>query len=334
VLFRSDKNFINDIFKVNNKIRSFPLIFICNNQHSKLISDLKKTCTVVTFYTPSSYEIKNFIKKVSINEKLNIKDNVISDIIQFAQSDVRRLVLILQDLKLTYNEAEISQVLFEDYKNNSLEKNMEIGLFDATKQLLTNYKNIKDNFKLYEIEKVLLPLMVYKNYQEHLLCNQKNISSIMSPLSEIADAISLGDNIETSIYTDQNWYLRNIYGFYSCILASFLVNKHSIMHDNLEIKFTSDLNKTSLKKINAKNIRNLQSIVQNKKLDDILMINQLTNYLIENNQLPELVDIIKKYDKDIDVKDIELFSKIDKTASFTGYTTDVKKKINNIFKAK
>jgi replication factor C subunit 1 len=38
----SEKKYIMDIYKENNKTNSFPLVFISNNQHSKLLNDLKK----------------------------------------------------------------------------------------------------------------------------------------------------------------------------------------------------------------------------------------------------------------------------------------------------
>ena len=42
ITLTSEKKYIMDIYKENNKMKSFPLIFISNNQHSKLLNDLKK----------------------------------------------------------------------------------------------------------------------------------------------------------------------------------------------------------------------------------------------------------------------------------------------------
>ena len=44
ITLTSEKKFITEIFKMNNKKKLFPLIFISNNQHSKLLNDLKKNC--------------------------------------------------------------------------------------------------------------------------------------------------------------------------------------------------------------------------------------------------------------------------------------------------
>lgn len=42
ITLNSEKKYVMNIYKENNKSKSFPLIFISNNQHSKLLNDLKK----------------------------------------------------------------------------------------------------------------------------------------------------------------------------------------------------------------------------------------------------------------------------------------------------
>ena len=65
----------------------------------------------------------------------------------------------------------------------------------------------------------------------------------------VTNAISEGDVIETNIYTDQNWYLQNIHGFYTCAETSHHINKYSKNKSTpfYQLGFSSDLNKTSLK---------------------------------------------------------------------------------------
>jgi hypothetical protein len=94
-----------------------------------------------------------------------------------------------------------------------------------------------------------------------------------------------------------------------------------------EIKFSADLNKTSLKNINRKNILNLSKIINSKSNLEILMLNKICNYFIENNKENELINILKNYKKDINIKEIELCLKIDKTCLFNKLTSKEKKKI-------
>jgi hypothetical protein len=189
--------------------------------------------------------------------------------------------------------------------------------------------------KLYESEKVLLPLMIHENYLKKFLLNQENNNwkDIINNVVKISDSLSNGDNIETSIYTDQNWYLQNIHGFYTCLNTSYWINKNNPNKiETNDIKFSSDLNKTSLKNINRKNIINLSKIIDNKSTNEILMLNKICNHLIQTNQSDELIKILNGYNKEISIKEIELCLKIDKTTDFNVLGSKDKKKITNKYK--
>ena len=146
-----------------------------------------------------------------------------------------------------------------------------------------------------------------------------------------SDSISRGDNIETSIYTDQNWYLQNIHGFYTCINTSYWLNKYNDIKLSIEnIKFSSDLNKTTLKNINRKNINNLNKILNNKSINEILILNRIANHFINSSNENSLINILNNYNKTIDIKDIELCLKIDKTVNFNKFATKDKKRISKL----
>jgi hypothetical protein len=155
-----------------------------------------------------------------------------------------------------------------------------------------------------------------------------SLTDIVNELLKISDSLSKGDNIETSIYTDQNWYLQNIHCFYTCLNTIYWLNRNNKKEIPIEdIKFSSDLNKTSLKNINKKNILNLLKIIPNKSNQEILMINNISNFLIQNNKENELIKILQEY-KDITIKDVELFIKIDKNIPFTTLENKDKKRIS------
>jgi hypothetical protein len=176
--------------------------------------------------------------------------------------------------------------------------------------------------------------MIHEHYIKKILSHSNQPwEKIIYSLVKTSDSISRGDNIETSIYTDQNWYLQNIHGFYTCLNTSFWINRYSSGQklSSDKMKFSSDLNKTSLKNINRKNINNLLKIVPNKSIEEIIFINQLANNFIKNNYEDKLITILQSYKKDITVKELELFLKIDKTQEFTTLTSKEKKKISKTF---
>ena len=321
----SEKKYIMDIHKYNNRLKAFPLIFISNNQHSKLLNDLKKNCDEIVFEVPFKNEIKEIISNILIKENIKFETpTLIDNIIDLSQNDIRRLINLLQELSLNYNNL-ITKKNIEEFINKTREKDIDIGLFNSTVQLINNYLPYDNIIKLYETEKVLLPLMIYENYLKKM-----NYENNINNIKNISNSISIGDNIETSIYTDQNWYLQNIHGFFTCINTSYWINKNNLKNEiNIDdIKFSSDLNKTSLKNINRKNINNLSKIINNKSNQEILMLNKICNHLIENNKEQELIDILKSYNKNITIKEIELCLKIDKTSEFNTLGSKDKKRIS------
>jgi thioredoxin reductase len=95
-------------------------------------------------------------------------------------------------------------------------------------------------------------------------------------------------------------------------------------------KFSGDLNKTSLKNINKKNISNLEKIIGNKTIEELLLLSKLTNNMVSLKQSNKIIKILKEYKEDFDIKDLELCLKIDKTIEFITLSAKDKKEINNI----
>ena len=322
--------------RFNNKLKSFPLIFISNNQHSKLLNDLKKGCKEILFTNPTNIELKQLIKNISISEKITWDNEHLMDkLIFFAQNDIRRLINLFQELSFHLSNGKVTNTNMDEFIEKSREKNIDVGLFDSTERILNNYLDYDTIIKLYESEKVLLPLMIHENYLKKILNKSKDSwQNIIYNIVKVSDSLSRGDNIETSIYTDQNWYLQNIHGFYTCLNTSFWINKNKSNYKIIkeDIKFSSDLNKTSLKNINRKNIINLSKIINNKSNNEILMLNKICNHLIQNNKEDELIKILNGYNKDISIKEIELCLKIDKTTEFNTLASKDKKRINKQMK--
>ena len=337
VSLTSEKDNIIKLFMSNELNKYFPLVFINNLQHSKLISDIRKTCNEVIFNIPSYEDLKKFtldiINKENINLILEEKDKIIELIIKFSQKDIRRLLNILQDLFFTFGYETITINTLKEFLQISQKKDIDVCLIDATMSLLNKYNGINYSMQLYENEKVLLPLVIHENYYKKFnaigTCGDNNIDieNILNIMTNISDSISIGDIIETNIYSDQNWYLQSIHGFITCIYTSYQLNSKYKNNNKIILTdrdFSSDLNKTSLKNINKKNITNLQDIYNKKTLDDILLINK---YLVElhnnnfNNSLSQkkynnIINNIKN-NYNINNRIIEISSNVDKTIDKT-----------------
>lgn len=324
-----EKGYLTALFKQNEKERLFPIIFISSPQHNKLISDIKKANGLeIKFEHPSEKNMTDFIKKIASIEKIKIIDPlVIKKIIAFSQYDIRRLIYILHNLYYNFGSKEVKVKDIIEFCNCSQGKNIDIGLFDATKQLLNRYNGVNNSIILYETEKVLIPLMVHENYYKPMAYKCNSNKDKLQIMKDITTLISRGDMIETNIYTDQNWYLQPIHGFLTCVETSYALNKFSTSKKVpfYNMSFSSDLNKTSLKNINKKNIFTLQSLIPHKNIDDVLFINKIIYQLVKEERFNELNELISKYN--LNSKNVEVAIKIDKTLEKITITPKNKKKI-------
>ena len=334
----SEKDNLNELFKLNGQNKYFPLILISNLQHSKLINNFKKISLDINLCPPDVEQIKIFVNNICLKENMKFENNdVIYQIIKFCQSDIRRLLYILQDLFCTYGENIITNEQYKEYQMMSQKKDIDAGLYYAAKDLLNNYKNINKCLELYETEKVLLPLTIYENFYKKVFKYKLSEFQILQTFADVSNSVSMGDVIETNIYSDQNWFLQTIHGFYTCVDTSYslnLLNKlpNSTIHKKpsiniSELVFSADLNKTSSKNINRKkNIIALQTKFKNKNTNDILYINKIL-FELENKNNSKINKIKSAYD--LDTKNIKIALKIDKTNDLNIKPTGKKNKKSN-----
>jgi DNA polymerase III delta prime subunit len=327
ITLSTEKNMLIELYKENEKRKLFPIIFLTNEQHSKLISDIKKTCFEMNFVPPNTNELTGLINKICTSESINIQDpSVIVNIIKFTQYDIRKLIFLLQDLKFTYGSELIDMSKCKSLFLSSQKKDKDIGLFEGTKELLDNYKTIDKCLALYETEKVLLPLMIFENYPRNILSRSYDKGEkFFDCAAKICNSISMGDVIETNIYTDQNWYLQSLHGFYTCCETTYELSKYPFKNKSYEIAFSTDLNKTSIKNINKKNI----SIIQGKTgkgIHDILVLNKMIYDLLKKEEYYKIKKISKQYK--LSAKYLETILKIDKTIEKVNMIQKIKKLIS------
>ena len=159
----------------------------------------------------------------------------------------------------------------------------------------------------------------------------------ISMLAEISSQVSVGDMLETNIYTDQNWHLQSMHSFVSSVYPLSILNK-SLLKDNVgstnkinyDLDFSSELNKTSLKNINRKNINNINNEYVNKT-QDYLHISYILNSIISKhiNNDAVLAEKLKDiYDNYNEFKLIDIFLKVDKTKTRVPEILNTKMKKN------
>jgi len=308
----AEKICIMTLQKLNEQRWYCPVIFISNNQHNKLLSDIKKASLEIKFWPPFPSDMKKIMMKIITSEGMKIKqDNVINSIISHSQNDIRRLIFTLQDIKYAYDNKLITTDMIDEYCKMSNKKDVDIDLYKATEELLYHYKSMDDCLRLYETEKVLLPLMIHQNYIKSIIANADNDDQANELIQKLSNLLSTGDVIENYIYGDQNWEMQEIHGFFTCVAPSYYLCRGLDEYPSMiKLIFATDLNKTSIKRINKKNIINTDRCFNDMNIIDYVYINKIIRNLISKGDIKQCVYLLKKYN--IKLEHIESLLKIDK----------------------
>ena len=323
----TEKNCILTLQKENDSEWYCPIIFISNNKHNKLLAEIKKASLEVKFNQPYDKDLRLILKQILRDEAMKVKDSKVEDTILYhSQGDIRRLIYTLQELQYAYGNKLITSKLIEDFCQVSKRKDVDIDLFTSTKGLLYKYNSINDCLRYYETEKVLLPLMVHQNYVPSVILNIEEESDQFDIIKNVSESLSCGDVVENYIYGDQNWDMQEIHGFHTCAATSYyLCEKMDKSYLPVELVFTTDLNKTSIKKINKKNINNTNRCFDNMNIFDYIYINKIIRELINQEKIEECVKLMIGYN--IKLEHIESLLKIDKIKNTkTSLTSKQKKK--------
>jgi len=328
-----EKEIIKSIVKLNNKFKKIPIIIIANTKHCKMVTELKKMATykidtkkIVNeiFMKPPQYnEIETFINKICAKEKLSLVQDRLADddlyvnIVEHSQFDIRRLIHILEELKMMYEDLNVTFEDFEQYCDTAKTKYLDPGIYEATRMLLNRYSNMSDALLLYSEERATIPLMVHENYPLNIRVQypRKTIDDQLNMIYDISKSISESDKVDGLIYSNQCWSLQSVHGFYSCVMPSYYVNQLPGKNQNAEkhlYKYTQDYNKTSIKKINNKVIKKAQEnqVLKKVSIYDFLHIAFILKVLFERKDFVTVVDLMKPYE--LKLKEIVSIIKIDK----------------------
>jgi len=277
IITTNDKENIFNIIKENNFGRWMPIIIITNNQHNKKLNEIKKYSNEIKIKSLNNDEILILLNKISKINNINfINDDIKKNMIEHSQNDIRRLIMLLDEIKITYNDNIIDNEKYNKFIEILKKKNKDLDLFGATEKLLKNYTNINDCLELQQTESTLIPLMIDENSYKFINYDKYN---------EVLETFSKADILENYIFEEQNWDLCDIFGYVSCSIPSYLINKYSNKNNmNKKIVFATDLNRTSVKKMNYKNIIKTNEIlinenknIRHKTIDEFIYMSEIIN---------------------------------------------------------
>jgi len=275
VSLSNEKSIIDELVAFNVRERRFPLVLVVNVDH-------KVEFKLPTFHLdpPTEEEHSALLLNVCGAEGLKLPSRFLAEVVSRSSGDVRWSVGILQDVHMLFGDCPAPSDLESYFTKHSEYKKRDLTVFDAYRELVTTHPTIRSVLDIYQGDKVLLPLTVHENIHKEIFARKKNPQERLALMAAVNECVSKGDVIETQIYSDQVWQLQNAHCFTSCVKPLFLLGKRTRLGEvKYTISFSSELNKTSLKNINRKNILNLQNSL---RLDvcNVHYISSCLNHLV------------------------------------------------------
>jgi replication factor C subunit 1 len=138
-----------------------PIICICNDRQSEKVKSLANHCHDMKFRKLTVQQIEKRIGKIARDEGLQLDSNVLGQIVQGTQADVRQILNLLSTWKLksdtmSYNETK--SLL------KTSEKNTHLTIFECIDQLLSvssfRSKTFTEKMELYFTDFNMMSLMV------------------------------------------------------------------------------------------------------------------------------------------------------------------------------
>lgn len=342
---KNDKTLIEEFITQNNNNWYFPIVFISDTSHSKIITILKKNCYNICLYRPHDDDMFDLIEKIYIKEDIRMScEEVPNKLIEHCTYDYRRLVTTLQLVKEYFGICVITPELLDEFLEFSGQRDMKGTIYENTAKLFSKNMEINDSLRIYIEDKNNMPLMVQQNCYNVLnkyskLPNNKKLI--------VADKISRNtlhaDIIDNCVFATQAWDLRDYQGLLSCSYSNYHISRsingkkyyedcerNNFRKTKVYNDYPKDLNKTSTLCINDKTIKATNEYFpQGMSAYDYNYAKLMIEQHINAGRIEECKEMLDVYDlSDTQVTNIFKIDKILKTKA--EIPANIKKNIKNI----
>ena len=310
-----------------------PIVCTTNDINDKKINELKKYSKVIYLKKNIENDIRDFIISIYKNNNIHVEKDAIDKIIELSTNDIRKLIIHLEDIYLFLGgEKLITMNIINNYTKINYERNIDLQLIDATNFVFQTKNTIKYNQLLFDIDCLLIPLMVYHNIIIFLKNSKDDNKKKLSVYKNILHSLCIHDKIQTNIFEFQDWSeLYDIASIYGTVLPNYYTSQLKDINPNLriELEFTNLLNKISQIFVNKKMINTVRNDLTKINLDlneVIYFVEIITSFLNDftNNDecesdekeeddekiSDELTNIMNKYK--MDIEQLENLLKIEK----------------------
>ena len=274
------KILVDDYIKLYN-----PIICTSNDINDKKINELKKYSEVINLNKPNEEEINLIIDDLyNIHNQL-IDTGVKIEIYNHTQGDIRRLIILLEDLHYFSKNNRITMKIFEDYKTIYKEKEEDIQLIESTKNLLTRKMDILDAQAYFDVDCLLTPLMMYHNSINFIKNSDDTLNVKLSSYKNVLDSLCMHDTIQTNIFEVQDWdELYDIASIYGAAIPNYYCTALKNKKKEVSVEFTSLLNKISQMYVNKKLLNSANSSIGRIHYDndEIIYLTEIISVYFDN----------------------------------------------------
>jgi len=269
-------------------LRISPIINICNTSVDKKLSDLKKLSVEFIFDKPKTASLEKTCLEIIDREKMNVTSDALKLILQYGQSDFRKLLMLLEEIYRNFRTREITVDMLRVFLDTNIRKQIDLTIFEATRLLYKTYPSDSDMIYYYETDRSLIAMMVHENIYSQINSRRANQYDKMDQLLKIVHHFSLGDIIDKYIYNFQCWNLQDINGYIKCSIPSFYLNQYPVKKKNED----SQINFTSVLSRQAVQLNNMKVAVQIKRKCRVSRryMSQVGAIMVQRLRFPEIVE--------------------------------------------
>ncbi|EJD00743.1 DNA replication factor C, large subunit [Fomitiporia mediterranea MF3/22] len=216
------------------KKTKIPIICIANDRNAQKLKPLLNTTFNLSFRKPDAAAVRSRIMTIAFKEKMKIPANVVDQLVQGAQSDIRQVLNMLSTWKLSSSSMD-----FDEGKNLAKinEKYTIMTPFNVTSKMLGPYlfsstarETLGDKMELYFHDHAFVPLFIQENYLKtepaRLRAHDGREKGLqhLRLMDKAASSISDSDLVDSLIHgPEQHWALMPLHAVISTVRpASFL----------------------------------------------------------------------------------------------------------------
>lgn len=185
---------------------------MCNDRQHQKIRSLANHCFDLRFQRPRVEQIKAAMMSVCFKEKIPIKPDALSELINGCGQDVRQVLHHLSMVKASGNQEKMDATQAKKEADTSKKTSIKIGPWDVCKSVFSAEEHktmsVYDKSDLYFHDYNLAGLFVQENYlASKPVAAGGDKKKLMALVSKAADSIAEGDLVERGIRSGMNWSL-------------------------------------------------------------------------------------------------------------------------------